>query len=129
MEENMEKIYDLIIIGSGPAGMTAAVYGSCAVLETLLIEHDAPGGNMVKTQGIHNYAVAVEVLGSDLAYQIYTHALSYGATFEADEIQEIVTDADSNIHTLHGKYKNYQTKTVILATGTQERTFDLPNIA
>lgn len=125
----MEKIYDLIIIGSGPAGMTAAIYGSRAGLDTLLIEYDAPGGKMVKTNEIQNWPGIVEVNGPDLAYKMYTHALSYGATFEGDEIEEILTDKQRHIHTLKGKYKTYQTKAVILATGTQERTFDLPNVS
>lgn len=124
----MEKIYDVIIIGSGPAGMTAAVYASRAGLDTLLIEHDAPGGKMVKTQEIQNWPGIVEANGAELAYKMYTHALSYGANFEADEIEKIETNETTKIHTLTGKHKMYATKTVILATGTQERTFDLPNV-
>ena len=124
----MNKIYDLVIIGSGPAGMTAAVYASRAGLETLLLEHDAPGGKMVKTLEIQNWPGIVEVGGAELAYQMYVHALSFGATFEADEIKEIHTDDTTHVHTLVGNNASYQTKAVILATGTQERTFDLPNI-
>lgn len=126
----MEKIYDLIIIGSGPAGMTAAVYGSRAGLDTLLIEFDAPGGKLVKTEEIQNWPGIVETGGTELAYDMYKHALSYGATFAAAEIVELKTDENTQIHTLVDKAgKEFQTKTVILATGTQERTFDLPNVA
>lgn len=124
----MAKIYDVIIIGSGPAGMSAAVYASRAGIDTLLIEYDAPGGKMVKTEAIQNWPGMVSVNGADLSYQMYKHALSYGASFVADDIQELQTDADSGMHTLIGKRDTYQTKAVILATGTQERTFDLPNV-
>jgi len=124
----MEKIHDLVIIGSGPSGMSAAIYGARAGLDTLLIEYDAPGGKMVKTEEIQNWPGYISVNGADLSYQMYAHALDCGAVFEADDITKLSTDETTQIHTLEGKSKTYKAKTVILATGTQERTFDLPNV-
>jgi len=125
----MEKVYDLVIIGSGPSGMSAAVYGARAGLDTLLIEYDAPGGKMVKTEEIQNWPGYTSVNGADLSYKMYEHALSCGAVFEADQIERLTTDEATKIHTLEGKHNTYRARTVILATGTQERTFDLPNVA
>ncbi|MGL5041595.1 MAG: thioredoxin-disulfide reductase [Culicoidibacterales bacterium] len=123
----MENIYDAIIIGSGPAGMTAAVYASRAGLKTLLLEHDAPGGKLVKTQEIQNWPGVVEVGGPTLAYEMYKHATAYGATFDAASITNLTTAENGN-HTLTAADgRTYTTQVVILATGTQERTFDLPN--
>jgi thioredoxin reductase (NADPH) len=124
----MERIYDLVIIGSGPSGMSAAVYGARAGLDTLLIEFDAPGGKMVKTDEIQNWPGVISINGADLSYKMYEHALDCGANFEADTIEVLDTDETTKLHTLTGKNKTYKAKSVILATGTQERTFDLPNI-
>jgi thioredoxin-disulfide reductase len=125
----MEKIYDVIIIGSGPAGMSAAVYAGRAGLDTLLIEYDAPGGKMVKTQEIQNWPGQVDVAGPKLAYEMYKHALAYGAKFIGAKIVKLSTD-EQNIHTLTtDNGTKYQTRTVLLGTGTQEKTFDLPNLS
>lgn len=125
----MENLYDVIIIGSGPAGMTASIYASRAGLKTLLLEHDAPGGKLVKTQEIQNWPGIVETGGPTLAYEMYKHALAYGATFDAASITSLTTD-EHKIHTLTAADgRTYQTKVVIIATGTQERTYDLPNRA
>ncbi|GBU10859.1 thioredoxin reductase [Erysipelotrichaceae bacterium] len=122
-----QTLYDVVIIGSGPAGMTAAVYASRGGLSTLLLEHDAPGGKLVKTQEIQNWPGIIETGGPQLAYSMYTHALAYGAIFDAASIVSLETDANK-IHTLTSKDgRTFKAKVVILATGTQERTFDLPN--
>lgn len=62
-----EKIYDLIIIGAGPAGMTAAVYASRANLSTLMIERGVPGGQMANTEEVENYPGYDSILGPELS--------------------------------------------------------------
>lgn len=62
-----ERIYDVIIIGAGPAGMTAAIYTSRADLDTLMIERGVPGGQMVNTADIENYPGFDSILGPDLS--------------------------------------------------------------
>lgn len=124
--KEMEKIYDVIIIGAGPAGMTAAVYASRAGLETLILEHDAPGGKLVKTVEIQNWPGIVETEGTALAIDMFTHSTAYGATFDGASINALTTDADA-IHTLTSEDgRTFKTRTVIIATGTLERSFDLP---
>lgn len=122
----METIYDVVIIGAGPAGMTAAVYASRAGLNTLILEHDAPGGKLVKTLEIENWPGIVTTEGPTLAFDMFTHSTAYGATFDAASIESLTTD-ENNIHTLTAADgRTFKTKTIIIATGTQERSFDLP---
>ena len=122
----MEKIYDVIISGAGPAGMTAAVYASRAGLDTLILEHDAPGGKLVKTVEIQNWPGIVETEGTTLAIDMFTHSTAYGATFDGASITSVTTD-ENKIHTLTAADgRTFQTRTMIIATGTLERSFDHP---
>lgn len=123
----MDNLYDIIIVGSGPAGMSAAVYGSRAGMKTLLIEFDAPGGKLVKTLEIQNWPGIIEVMGPTLAYDMYKHALTYGATFEAAEITTVEKNEEGHFTLVATDGRMFKGKTVIIASGTQERKFD--NIA
>lgn len=69
-----EKIYDVAILGAGPAGMTAAVYTSRANLSTIMIERGIPGGQMVNTNEVENYPGFASVLGPDLSNKMFEHA-------------------------------------------------------
>ena len=73
----MDKEFDLIIIGSGPAGMAAAIYGSRAGLKCAMIESEAPGGKLVKTYEIANYPGIKEINGAELAMQMYEHSTAF----------------------------------------------------
>lgn len=68
------KIYDVIIAGAGPAGLTAAVYTSRANLSTLMIERGVPGGQMVNTEEVENYPGFETILGPELATKMFEHA-------------------------------------------------------
>lgn len=72
MSEN--NIYDVIIIGAGPAGMTAAVYTSRANLSTLMIERGVPGGQMANTEDVENYPGFDNILGPELSTKMFDHA-------------------------------------------------------
>ena len=71
-----EKIYDVIIIGAGPAGMTAAVYTSRGNLSTLMLERGIPGGQMANTEEIENYPGFEHILGPDLSTKMFDHAIN-----------------------------------------------------
>ena len=73
-----QETYDVIIVGAGPAGMTAAVYTSRANLSTLLIERGIPGGQMANTQDVENYPGFDHVLGPDLSNKMFEHAKKFG---------------------------------------------------
>lgn len=120
----MEQIFDLIIIGSGPAGMTAAVYATRAEMRTLILENNAPGGKMVKTHLVENYPGFDSITGVDLSIKMHTHSTAFGAVYQYGDVTNIskgdplfsVTTADGSV---------YQSKAVIAATGTIERKLGL----
>ena len=70
------KIYDVIIVGSGPAGMTAAIYAKRANLDVLLLDKLAPGGQIINTYEIQNYPGFSSVNGADLAMQVFEHSIT-----------------------------------------------------
>lgn len=124
----MERRYDLMIIGAGPAGMSAAIYGSRAGLKTAMLEMGAPGGKLVKTAEISNWPGIVETNGAKLASDMFEHSTSFGAEY----VYGVVTKVEDA-----GEYKKiicedgteYEAKAVIVATGTQERMMNIPGEA
>ena len=120
----MERRYDLIIIGAGPAGMSAAIYGSRAGLKTAMLEMGAPGGKLVKTYEISNWPGITSTNGAKLASDMFEHSTAFGAEYlygnvvkvEDGEYKKVICD-DRNI---------YEAKAVIVATGTQERMMHIP---
>ncbi|TLG77383.1 thioredoxin-disulfide reductase [Culicoidibacter larvae] len=119
------EIYDVIIIGAGPAGMTAAVYASRAELKTLILEAGAPGGKMLKTMEIGNWPGIVEAKGPQLAMEMYKHSTAFGAKFDMGDVERIDLDGDIKVVKL-ANGKEFRAKTVIYATGTKERTLHIP---
>jgi thioredoxin reductase (NADPH) len=119
-----EKIYDVIIAGAGPAGMTAAVYTSRAKMETLLVEKAAPGGQMTKTEEIENYSGFETILGPDLSNKMFEHAKKFGADYVRGDITE-VKDGFPYKTVVIDKLE-YKTKSVIIATGAQYRYLGVP---
>lgn len=123
----MERQYDLLIIGAGPAGMSAAIYGSRAGLKTAMLEMGAPGGKLVKTSEISNWPGIIETDGAKLAYDMFQHSTNFGAEFlygsvvkiEDGEWKTVVCDDGSS----------YEAKAVIVATGTNERQMGIPGEA
>ena len=121
----MNNIYDIIIIGCGPAGMTAAIYAKRLNLNVLVLENSAPGGMMVNTEVISNYPGFSDVSGVDLSLAMYDQMIKLGATFESCLVKGIKKDGD--IFTVYGETIEYFGKTVIIATGTKNRTLGLDN--
>lgn len=120
----MGRISDLIIIGAGPAGMTAAVYASRAGLDTVMLEAGAPGGKLVKTYEISNWPGIKSSSGVDLAMNMFDHSTSFGASYEYGNVVEI---KDGDLKTVVCEDgSEFQAKAVIVATGTQERLLHIP---
>ncbi|MGN0290620.1 MAG: NAD(P)/FAD-dependent oxidoreductase, partial [Lachnospiraceae bacterium] len=118
-------IYDVIIIGSGPAGLSAAIYAQRAKLETLVIEK-APmsGGQIINTYEVDNYPGIPGVGGFDLGTKFRSHADAMGTTFVTAEVKEIQTSGKNKI--VVTDKENYETKTVILASGASHRKLGVP---
>ena len=118
-------MYDIIIIGGGPAGLTAAIYARRASKNVLVLEAMACGGQIVQAEKIENYPVCPNISGIDFATKLYNQTKELGA--------EIKFERAININDL-GEYKEvvtqkntYQGKTVILATGSENRKLGLDN--
>ena len=121
----MDLQYDVIIIGSGPAGLTAAIYATRANFTTAIIEGDTPGGKLTKTYEIENYPGFERISGVDLAMQMMEHGQKFGAVMEFSPVTEI--DDEGEFKLVHlGDGRVLTTKAVIVATGTNERQLDLP---
>ena len=117
----MERQFDLVIIGGGPAGLSAAIYGSRAGLSVAVIESWAPGGKLVKTSHIENYPGIASVEGPTLAMNMMEHALGLGAEYVAAEVLSI---EDKKV--ICNDDTTYIGKAVIIATGTVERKLNIP---
>ena len=109
-------MYDLIIIGSGPAGLSAAVYGKRAGLELLVLEK-APmsGGQILNTYEVDNYLGLPGINGFDMGTQFRAHADKLGVDFREAEVTEICDRGESKL--VRADIGEFETKTVILATG------------
>lgn len=118
----MDRQVDLVIIGAGPAGMTAALYASRAGLRTLMVDASAPGGKLLKTYMIDNYPGVPNVPGPDLAVTMYQQSVSFGAEYTYGEVESInkerqVLLKDGSVITGNA---------VLIATGAKERQLGIP---
>ena len=121
----MNELYDLVIIGAGPAGLTAAIYASRANLSVLVIESGVNGGKLSKTYEIENYPGIKKIGGLELANQLTEHGQQFGAKLIAGEVKQVIDNGDLKTVVLLSE-KMYDAKAIIVATGTKERQLDLP---
>lgn len=120
-----DKNYDLLIIGGGAAGLTAAVYARRAGLKTLVLESFAPGGKLIKTFEIENWPGIKNVNGSQLAYDIYGQAMALGTNYLYEKVTELIPGQE--YHTVHcASGAEFSARAVIIATGTVERLLNIP---
>lgn len=119
------KLYDIAVVGSGPAGLTAALYARRAGKSVLVLEKENFGGQITYSPKVENYPTKLEISGAELSEQMLEQAQAQGAVFEMDNITGIAKEND--VFTLQGDYGEYQARTVILATGSKHRTLGLPN--
>lgn len=120
----MEKtIYDVIIIGGGPAGITAAIYTSRQLLKTLVITREV-GGQVVKTPDIENYPGFDLVSGPELANKFINQAKKFGSEIIFDEVTKI--EEKENKFQVFGQKDTYQSHSLILAFGKVPRRLNIP---
>ncbi|SDH21052.1 thioredoxin reductase (NADPH) [Alteribacillus persepolensis] len=119
-----EKIYDVIIAGAGPAGMTAAVYTSRAEMDTLMLERGVPGGQMANTEDVENYPGFDHILGPDLSNKMFEHARKFGAEYAYGDVKEIIDGKEYK--TVKAGSKEYKTRSVIVATGAEYKQLGVP---
>ncbi|KXZ17328.1 thioredoxin reductase [Bacillus nakamurai] len=119
-----EKIYDVIIIGAGPAGMTAAVYTSRANLSTLMIERGIPGGQMANTEDVENYPGFESILGPELSNKMFEHAKKFGAEYAYGDIKEIVDGKEYK--TVKAGAKEYKARAIVISAGAEYKKIGVP---
>ncbi len=125
----MDKVYDLIILGAGPAGLSAGIYAARSGLSTLLIEQGIPGGQIMNTSEIENYPGQMPEgeTGATLVSRMSTQARQFGAEFMTDSIREAKLNGEEKV--LTGRRGDYQARAVILATGARPRPIGCRNEA
>lgn len=121
----MSKIYEVAIIGSGPAGMTAAVYASRSNLSTVMIERGIPGGQLMNTEEIENYPGFEHISGADLSNKMFEHAKAFGAEYLYGDVKNITVD-DEQVKEIDLGSKKVLAKSVIISTGTKYRHLGIP---
>ncbi|MBI4506989.1 MAG: thioredoxin-disulfide reductase [Chloroflexi bacterium] len=118
-------IYDIVIIGAGPAGLTAALYAARAKRRTLVLEKAVPGGQVAITEFIENYPGFVDGIGgAELGDVMKRQAERFDAEFVFDEVTGL--DPHGAVKTVHALEGAYQGRTVILATGAEHRRLGVP---
>ena len=118
-------IYDLIIIGGGPGGLTAGIYAMRAALKTVLIEVGLPGGQMNNSDSVENWPGNEHIGGAELAIKFAQHAKSYGLEVITEEVVELEPGLD--FHTVKlASGDSLQAHAVILATGGHPRKLNIP---
>jgi thioredoxin reductase (NADPH) len=119
----MSNHFDIIIVGGGPAGLTAAVYARRANKSVLLLERSSMGGQIATSPRVDNFPAAAGLSGAELSDRLYAQAEELGARIELEEALEI---RSGDIKTVITDYSTYTAKAIILATGMNHRTLGLP---
>ena len=123
----MSVIYDVIIVGGGGAGLTAALYTSRANLKTLLCERMSPGGQIFLTDVVENYPGFPDgIVGPEISERMLKQAEKYGTQVRYEDVKGLSQDAKSKIITVKTSSKEYQTKSLILAAGAEFRKLGIP---
>ena len=117
-------MYDIIIIGGGPAGLTAAVYGRRAGKSVLVIEKNSFGGQIAFSPKVENIPGTIAISGAEFADKLVEQAMALGADVELEKVVSVEkTDAGFLAHTEEGS--TFEGKTVILAVGVKHRLLGL----
>lgn len=122
--QHEERIYDVIVLGTGPGGMTAGLYASRSNLDTLMLDRGIPGGQLNNTADVENYTGFKRISGPDLAVNMFEGSQSYGAEYKYGNVKEIV---DKNEYKeVITDTETYKTRTVIIATGAEHKKLGVP---
>jgi thioredoxin reductase (NADPH) len=117
---------DLVIVGGGPAGLTAGIYGSRSGLETVIIERGLLGGQVAQTPVVENYPGITQIAGKSLVDIMVQHALQYVRIFQGEEVLEVQTGERLEVTTSR---RRFRTRSLLLATGADYRKLNVPGEA
>lgn len=116
-------MYDIIIVGAGPAGLTAAVYARRAGKSVLVLEKDTFGGQITFSPKLENYPGFQEISGNELAQKMLEQALNLGTEIDMDTVTDVI---DGEVKEVIGEAGRYEAKAVIIAAGAHHRRLNLP---
>lgn len=116
-------MYDIIIVGAGPAGLTAAVYARRAGKSVLVLEKDTFGGQVTFSPKLENYPGFQEISGNELAQRMLEQTMALGAEIDMDTVTEVL---DGEVKTVVGEAGRYEARSVIIAAGARHRRLNLP---
>ena len=120
-----EETYDVVIIGGGPAGLTAGIYAGRAQLKTVIVEKGLPGGQIAQTDEVENYPGFPEgISGPELASRMVRQAEKFGARIVMDEVLGL--EKAEGGYLVRGYERNYRARAVIVATGANPRRLGVP---
>ena len=117
--------YEIIIIGAGPAGQTAALYAGRSRIPTLVLERGVPGGELWNTAEVEDYPGFEHIMGPELADRFQRHAEKFGAIFETTEAESISLDGDDRVVTTSDG-REFRAPAVIVAAGGEARKLGVP---
>ena len=120
----MDAMYDLIIIGGGPAGLAAGIYGGRAHLKTLILEKGTVGGRAYTTREIVNYPGVADTSGPNLTQGMAEQAESFGVEIKREPVKSM--DVTGNIKLVNTRRHQYGAKAIVIATGTSARVLGIP---
>ena len=121
----MADKYDVIVIGAGPGGMTAALYASRANLKVAMLDRGVYGGQMNNTAEVENYTGFKSILGPDLAEQMYQSSIQFGADFVYGNVEKVTVDEDGIKH-VKTDSGELEAPAIVIATGSQYRKLGIP---
>lgn len=123
-------IYDVIIVGSGPAGLAAAIYAQRAKLNTLVLEKEyMSGGQVLNTYEVDNYPGLPGIGGFELGMKFREHAEQLGTQFINIEVRHMALEENGRIKVLYTDGEEYRARTVVLAMGARHRKLNVPGEA
>lgn len=125
---NLQNIeYDVIVIGAGPAGMTAGIYLRRSNLSVLMIDKEVPGGKVVTTAYVENYPGFINISGPELALKMFEQTKANEVKFLLDEVLNIKQRPDKKWEVELGSKETKIAKAIIVATGMKNKKLDIPN--
>lgn len=118
-------MHDIIVIGAGPAGLTACLYALRSGKSVLVFEKETIGGQIATSPKVENYPSIKQISGMELATNMFDQVMELGVDFEYDEIVSI--EKNNDIFTVKTTTDSFESKAVIIATGVKHRKLNLPN--